>query len=304
MRKFQCLLLCLISPALLAQDLVEFNNGSVANALDVNANFNALKEAIDAISLQAGANLLTAEGPPSIDIGNIGDVFIDTLAYEFYGPKQSGGWGTPVALIGATGAQGEQGVAGADGTTGPQGPVGPVGPVGPSGPQGPAGADGVDGQQGSPGQQGPTGLPGVNASEKIWIDQDGNPFGYFHEPGCVAVKLPGESRVFTLIGNGSTCNESSATIRYKSSDCSGQGWTSGQYAGSEVLLRGLNGLYLQAEDELSTPPQGSWPAFSFPTGGSCRPQVNLISYPNTWVKLQETDLAIPSSSTLIWSDTP
>jgi hypothetical protein len=71
-----------------------------------------------------------------------------------------------------------------------------------------------------------------------------------------------------------------------------------------MLFRGLNGVFLRAEDEESTPPPGSWPAYSEVGGGSCRPQVNTISYPSKWVKLQETDITIYSSATLVWSPAP
>lgn len=147
------LFLLLLSPPSVAQEIVEFENGSVANAEDINSNFNTLKEAIDAVSVAAGATLLTADGPPGNALGTLGDVYIDTLSYDFYGPKQTGGWGLPVALIGAQGAEGP---------VGPQGPAGATGPAGVQGPQGGVGAEGPQGPTGEVGPQGPAGERGAD----------------------------------------------------------------------------------------------------------------------------------------------
>ena len=135
----------LIPSLAVSQELTQFENGQVANAEDINSNFTLLKEAIDSISLRAGASLLTADGPPSSGLGEIGDVFIDTRQYEFYGPKQNGGWGAPIALIGAVGPQGEIGPQGEVGPTGLTGPQGNPGPQGEIGPQGEDGLDGANG---------------------------------------------------------------------------------------------------------------------------------------------------------------
>lgn len=83
----------------------QFRNGSPADANEVNENFSALADAINAIP--------AAEGPPGVP--------------------------------GPAGPEGPAGPGGPAGPVGPQGPVGlqgPAGPVGPSGPAGPAGADG------------------------------------------------------------------------------------------------------------------------------------------------------------------
>ena len=107
MRYFIFILSLFIFPLSTAQDLVEFENGQVADADDMNGNFSSLKDAIDSISIEAGANLLTAAGPPGADAGELGDVFIDTKAYEFYGPKIESGWGIGVSLIGPQGEAAE-----------------------------------------------------------------------------------------------------------------------------------------------------------------------------------------------------
>ena len=115
MRYFVLILSLFISSLSTAQDLVELENGQVANANDMNANFSSLKEAIDSISVEAGATLLTGRGLPDTSNGAVGDVYIDVTSYYFYGPKQESGWGIAVALIGP------QGDTGATGATGPQG---------------------------------------------------------------------------------------------------------------------------------------------------------------------------------------
>jgi hypothetical protein len=93
MRYFVFILSLFISPLSIAQDLVEFENGQIADADDMKANFSSLKQAINAISVEAGATLLTGEGLPSGASGAEGDVYIDTLSYAFYGPKIESGWG-------------------------------------------------------------------------------------------------------------------------------------------------------------------------------------------------------------------
>lgn len=137
-----------------SQDLVEFENGQVADADDMNANFSSLKEAIDSISIEAGATLLTGEGAPIGSTGAIGDVFIDTLSYAFYGPKTENGWGNGVSLVGPTGLTGADGPQGPQGETGARGPKGDTGDTGAVGPQGPKGDNGFDGEDGRDGADG------------------------------------------------------------------------------------------------------------------------------------------------------
>ena len=107
-----------VSPSL-SQELKEFSNGEVADADDVNFNFSLLKDAIDALALEPTSTIIAAEGPPSGDTGEVGDVYIDTASYDFYGPKDSNGWGSGRSLIGPQGEQGPQGETGATGAQGP-----------------------------------------------------------------------------------------------------------------------------------------------------------------------------------------
>lgn len=64
-----------------------------------------------------GKTILTGTIPPTTE-GVEGDFYIDTVAWEIYGPKTSGSWGEGTSLIGPQGEQGEQG------EEGPQGPPG------------------------------------------------------------------------------------------------------------------------------------------------------------------------------------
>jgi len=123
-----------------------------------------------------GATILTGSGAPSSGTGANGDVYIDTTAWEIYGPKASGAWGTATSLVGPAGAAGAAGTNGANGTaatvavgsvttgaagssasvsnagtsgaavfnfTIPRGDTGSAGAQGPSGPAGAAGSNGT-----------------------------------------------------------------------------------------------------------------------------------------------------------------
>ena len=162
--------------AISAQDLVEFNNGRIADADDINANFKILKEAIDDINPEDGVRLFAGEGIPSSTLGDTGDVYVDTANYDFYGPKDTDGWGLPSSLIGPSGQvgpqgddgikgpKGETGPQGATGAQGPQGDTGPTGATGPQGAQGPQGDTGATGTTGATGAQGPTGATGPSGA--------------------------------------------------------------------------------------------------------------------------------------------
>jgi hypothetical protein len=70
---------------------------------------------------KAGTQIYAGTGVPDPTLGVTGDFYMDTMAHNLYGPKQTAGWGTPIALQGPAGATGAIGAAGA---TGPQGPAG------------------------------------------------------------------------------------------------------------------------------------------------------------------------------------
>jgi hypothetical protein len=106
----------IVTPAW-AEDLTVFSNGKVADANDVNANFNELETRIKTISLTPGAT--GAVGPQ----GATGAV----------GPQGIPGSGADGAKgeTGAAGAKGDTGDTGADSiVAGPKGDTGDVGPAG------------------------------------------------------------------------------------------------------------------------------------------------------------------------------
>ncbi len=139
-----------------------------AGALKINASLTTLADAVEA--LQAGGSLLSGSGAPGAGLGDLDDVYIDTVGRALYGPKGASGWGAGGSLVGPTGADGPAGPAGSTGATGATGAPGPAGPVGPAGndgatgatgPQGPSGAVGATGAQGPAGNDGATGPAGA-----------------------------------------------------------------------------------------------------------------------------------------------
>ena len=86
-----------------AQDLVEFENGGVADADDLNTNFRTLQDAISALDIAQGATLLTGDGDPDAGLGSEGDVYIDTQNYQLFGPKAADGWSDGASLVGPAG---------------------------------------------------------------------------------------------------------------------------------------------------------------------------------------------------------
>lgn len=101
--------------------------------------------------------VLAGNGAPTGSLGNIGDLYLDQVNSDLYGPKTLDGWGSPVDLnLGPTGATGPQ-VTGPTGSTGAASTVtGPTGSTGPSvtGPTGAAST--VTGPTGSTGSTGPS----------------------------------------------------------------------------------------------------------------------------------------------------
>jgi hypothetical protein len=111
---------------------------------------------IQALQTQVAAKrtILSGSGAPSGTLGAVGDLYLNTVGYQLYGPKTCLGWGAPVSL------KGPKGDAGAVGPPGAKGDVGPIGPAGPKGDAGPAGEDGAIGLQGEKGATGDVGAAG------------------------------------------------------------------------------------------------------------------------------------------------
>ncbi|SHN33601.1 hypothetical protein [Mucilaginibacter sp. OK098] len=79
-----------------------------------------------------GNTILSGTGVPSAAIGNIGDFYLDTSTFLFYGPKSNSGWGTGTSLKAASGGASVTAFETADNTTLTWAP--PAGPIGTSGP--------------------------------------------------------------------------------------------------------------------------------------------------------------------------
>jgi hypothetical protein len=105
-----------------------------------------------------GSQIFSGTGAPASNLGINGDFYLDKNTGNFYGPKTSSGWGTPISLKGSGGT-------GTVGPQGPQGPSGPAGPAGPAGPRGPSGATGPQGPQGATGNTGAAGAAGAAGSQ-------------------------------------------------------------------------------------------------------------------------------------------
>jgi hypothetical protein len=59
-----------------------------------------------------GNTVLSGSGAPASSLGSNGDFYIDTDFYDLYGPKTSGGWGSPTSLKGPKGDAGSPWTAG------------------------------------------------------------------------------------------------------------------------------------------------------------------------------------------------
>jgi hypothetical protein len=68
-----------------------------------------------------GQSVLSGAGAPATSLGAAGDFYIDTQAWQIYGPKQPSGWSSPTSLIGPAGVDGADGLDGLDGADGRDG---------------------------------------------------------------------------------------------------------------------------------------------------------------------------------------
>ena len=62
-----------------------------------------------------GSQMYAGSGAPTSDIGDEGDYYLNTTTGEYYGPKDSSGWGNPIIVL-----MGDDGQDGADGEDGSQ----------------------------------------------------------------------------------------------------------------------------------------------------------------------------------------
>lgn len=68
----------------------------------------------------AGTTLRSGSGAPSGGLGIDGEFYIDTTAWDIFGPKAAGVWPAGVSIIGPAGSPGDPGAAGAAGPPGPE----------------------------------------------------------------------------------------------------------------------------------------------------------------------------------------
>ena len=121
----------------------------------------SLNSLTDHVQLEAGSNVMIAEGDNALIISAVGG----EGGQGAPGPKGTQGDPGPRGPQGAAGIRGPAGAQGNPGAVGPQGPTGLAGPAGSQGNQGPAGSAGPQGDKGPIGSQGPQGDPGLVGPE-------------------------------------------------------------------------------------------------------------------------------------------
>ena len=139
-----------------------FQSGQPARAAEVNANFTALKSAINSMQLPEA---LAWKGQWQSGVSYRRNDIVEFGGSAYVCISDTAGLSTPIdttswQLLVARGTNGTNGAQGLPGWPGPQGPVGPVGPQGPQGERGPQGFPGWPGPQGEVGPQGPPGPQG------------------------------------------------------------------------------------------------------------------------------------------------
>lgn len=88
--------LSLLTAPLEAQNLTQFQNGQVADAVAINDNFESIVDAIE--DLQQGGRLLSGEGGPGVLVGSEGDLYLNTATLELWGPLTEGQWPSIASL--------------------------------------------------------------------------------------------------------------------------------------------------------------------------------------------------------------
>lgn len=87
-------------------------------------------QGVQGIPGKDGNVIISGTGAPDLEIGNIGDMYLDTTTSNLYGPKTENNWGTPLNLKGADGTDGQNGADGSDilkGSTAPSTTLGNLG---------------------------------------------------------------------------------------------------------------------------------------------------------------------------------
>ena len=66
-------------------------------------------QAINGTNGKNGSTILSGTTAPTLNIGEIGDYYLNKSTYDLYGPKTSDSWGTPINLKGREGSNGTAG---------------------------------------------------------------------------------------------------------------------------------------------------------------------------------------------------
>ncbi|MEI3612307.1 immunoglobulin-like domain-containing protein [Pseudogracilibacillus sp. SO30301A] len=111
-----------------------------------------------------GVTWLIGEGAPGVNVGNYGDLYLDTISGDIY-IKSEEGWEQVGNLQGPPGEDGEDGKDGADGKDGEDGKDGADGKDGEDGKDGADGQDGEDGKDGADGKDGEDGKDGADGKD-------------------------------------------------------------------------------------------------------------------------------------------
>ncbi|MEI3605566.1 LPXTG cell wall anchor domain-containing protein [Pseudogracilibacillus sp. SE30717A] len=111
-----------------------------------------------------GATWLVGEGAPDVNVGNNGDLYLDTVSGDIY-VKTNGDWEQVGNLQGPPGQDGEDGKDGTDGKDGEDGKDGTDGKDGEDGKDGTDGKDGEDGKDGTDGKDGKDGTNGKDSED-------------------------------------------------------------------------------------------------------------------------------------------
>lgn len=215
------------------------------------------------------------------------------------GPQGPKGERGEVGPMGPQGPQGEMGTQGARGNVGPQGPVGPMGPQGERGPEGQMGPRGPQGDPGPAGPQGPRGVQGPSGTPAPGIHfVDAKNVAYPQMVVIPEAMSSGTGLAVGLFDNAgylwwvphwkATAPEpfvNTATIYYRSSDCTGDAFVSDDFPPRQPFILHTDAFRVVRVRPDTVQPTSVWVFSRRMTGNGCSPIAgitvhNLIPLPN------------------------
>lgn len=123
----------------------------------------------DGINGKDGSSVLTGNGIPSNELGNVNDSYINLDTFDYY-VKEESGWSLKGNIKGSNGVDGTNGKDGVDGKDGINGTNGIDGANGKDGTNGTDGKDGIDGENGKSAYEiYKENYPSYPGTEKDWI---------------------------------------------------------------------------------------------------------------------------------------